>query len=214
MQYSLLDGDIKDSVLSPLAYRLRPKKRSQYVGIEALEQRYPFLKLDVPLSMIIFGPPGCGKTALAHVICHKENIELFTFSAVLSVVAELKKLFQAAEDIIQQHKRVPVIFIDEIHRFNKAQQDALLPHVESGQFILIGATTENPRSSINRALLSRTKIVELKALEFDKSQYIITSAIDGLNDEFSQSDIALMADYSGGDARKALGNLELAINLK
>jgi len=156
MQRSLLDNEDEDSILSPLAYRLRPKQRSQYIGIDDLEQRYPFLKLNIPPSMIIFGPPGSGKTALAHVICHKENIELFTFSAVLSGVAELKKLFQSAQEIIQQHKRIPVIFIDEIHRFNKAQQDALLPHVESGQFILIGATTENPRNSINLAFLSCT----------------------------------------------------------
>ncbi len=214
VQYSLLANEEVDSSLSPLAYRLRPKNRAQYIGIDELETQYPFLKLDIPQSMIIFGPPGSGKTALAHVICQKDDIELFTFSAVLSGVAELKKLFQSTQDCLQQHHKTPVIFIDEIHRFNKAQQDALLPHVESGQFILIGATTENPRSSINRALLSRTKIIELKPLEYNKSIQIISIAAKQLALNFSQSEIELMAEFSGGDARKALGNLELAVNLQ
>ncbi|MFT5662801.1 MAG: putative ATPase [Gammaproteobacteria bacterium] len=179
-----------------------------------MEKKYPFLKSDKPKSMIIWGPPGCGKTTLAQVLCHQEEVELFSFSAVLSGVAELKNLFKAAQATIDCHQRAPVIFIDEIHRFNKAQQDALLPHVESGLFTLIGATTENPRSSVNKALLSRVQIVELKAIGYGQILEILTKAIEKLTDHFEAEEIEMMAEFSGGDARKAIGNLEMARNLK
>ena len=200
--------------MSPLAHRLRPETRADFIGMDRLEDKYPFLKSPRPRSMILYGPPGCGKTTLANVLCIEDDIELFPFSAVLSGIAELKVLFQSARDAIEMHQRTPVIFIDEIHRFNKAQQDALLPHVESGQFILIGATTENPKSSINRALLSRLQIVELKTIDFDDTLQILNSAAAKLDASFDAEVIELIADYSSGDARKAIGNLELAIELK
>lgn len=214
MQNTLFQQDDEDNELSPLAHKFRPTNRADFIGLEALEKRYPLLKSAKPKSMIIYGPPGCGKTTLAHVLCADESIQLLPFSAVLSGVAELKQLFQTAENTIEMYQRTPVIFIDEIHRFNKAQQDALLQHVESGKFVLIGATTENPKSCINKALLSRLQTVELKAIGFQNTLKILAAAIRNLDTEFSQDEIDIMADFSGGDARKAIGNLELAVDLK
>lgn len=214
MQNSLFNTKENVAASSPLAYELRPKERDAYIGLDELEKKYPFLKSEIPNSMIIWGPPGCGKTTLAELVCNRDDVRLLNFSAVLSGIGELKKLFQTAEESLQFDGRMPVIFIDEIHRFNKAQQDALLPHVESGLFKLIGATTENPRSSINRALLSRMQIIELKAIEFQKTVTILLNAIKTLSLSFSDEEVELMAEYSGGDARKAINNLEMAISLK
>ncbi|MCP4487076.1 MAG: replication-associated recombination protein A [Gammaproteobacteria bacterium] len=214
MQQSFFESEDNVTASSPLAYRLRPQHRSEFIGLESLASRYPFLKSPKPTSMVIYGPPGSGKTSLAHVLCASEDIEFLPFSAVLSGLAELKKLFQVAQDTNDLRKRTPVIFIDEIHRFNRTQQDALLPYVESGRFVLIGATTENPRSSINKALLSRLHIVELKAIDHDKTLQILHSVADKLQTDLSADETELIAEYSGGDARKAIGNLELAIKLK
>ena len=164
--------------------------------------------------MVIFGPPGSGKTSLANALCAAEDIEFLPFSAVLSGLPELKKLFQVAQDLNDLRQRTPVIFIDEIHRFNRTQQDALLPYVESGRFVLIGATTENPRSSINKALLSRLHIVELLAIGHDDTLQILQAAASELESDITADEAELIASYSGGDARKAIGNLELALKLK
>lgn len=214
MQETLFSSDSAPASASPLAYQFRPLERKAYIGLDVLEQKYPFLNARFPQSMVIWGPPGCGKTTLAQVLCNDEGIEFFSFSAVLSGVAELKNLFKEARATIEIHRRTPVIFIDEIHRFNKAQQDALLPHVESGLFTLIGATTENPRSSVNKALLSRVQIVELKAINFDQIVTILRDAIEKMSAHFEPEEIEMMAEFSGGDARKAIGNLEMANNLK
>lgn len=214
MQESLFTQPEESLQEAPLPHRLRPKNRSEYIGIHVLEEKYPFLKATKPRNMIIYGPPGSGKTTLATILCSDSNIDLFTFSAVLSGVAELKKLFESAKESIEVFQRTPVIFIDEIHRFNKAQQDALLPHVESGLFILIGATTESPRSSITKALQSRLQIVELQTIDFAKATEIVQSAATKLKVELDEEEVSLMAEYSGGDARKAISNLEMAIHLK
>lgn len=214
MQKNLFNSDTAPKNSTPLAYKLRPQEREFYVGLDNLEKKYPFLTASSPPSMIIWGPPGCGKTTLAHIVSNNENIEFLPFSAVLSGVAELKKLFVQAQAATEVYGRVPVIFIDEIHRFNKAQQDALLPYVESGLFTLIGATTENPRSSINKALLSRMQIIELKTIDFQHTVIILQNAINNLSFTFQDEEIELMAEFAGGDARKAIGNLEMAINLK
>lgn len=145
--------------------------------------------------MIIFGPPGSGKITLATILCNDSNIDLFTFSAVLSGVAELKKLFELAKESIEVFQRIPVIFIDEIHRFNKAQQDALLPHVESGLFTLIGATTKSPRSSITKALQSRLQIFELQPVGFKQATEIVQSAATKLQVDLDEEEISLMAEY-------------------
>ena len=214
MQNSLFSQSDDFTGMSPLAHKLRPETRAQFIGIDRLEEKYPFLKAPRPRSMILHGPPGCGKTTLAQVLCAADDIALFPFSAVLSGVAELKKLFDAAREAVEMQGQTPVIFIDEIHRFNKAQQDALLPHVESGQFILIGATTENPRTSVNRALLSRLQMVELPAVDYQQARQIVTSAAERIDTEFDAETIDLIADYSNGDARKAIGNLEMALELQ
>lgn len=214
MQKSFFENEDIITSSTPLAYKLRPRNGSEFIGLENLEDRYPFLKSAKPTSMVIFGPPGSGKTSLAHVLCASEDIEFLPFSAVLSGLPELKKLFQVVQDTNDMSQRTPVIFIDEIHRFNRTQQDALLPYVESGRFVLIGATTENPRSSIIKALLSRLHIVELQAIDYDDTIQILHSAVRKLETDLSADEMELIAEYSGGDARKAIGNLELALKLK
>jgi len=214
LQRTFFETEEDSAASPPLAYQLRPQNRSEFVGLEDLEKKYPFLESTKPTSMVIFGPPGSGKTSLAHALCASKDIEFLPFSAVLSGLSELKKLFKLAQETNNLRKKIPVIFIDEIHRFNRVQQDALLPYVESGLFVLIGATTENPRSSISKALLSRLHIIELQAMNYDGTLKILWSAADKLKADFDDDEIALIAEYSGGDSRKAIGNLELAVNLK
>ncbi len=215
MQNELFSDDSsKDPKSAPLAYKIRPKQKADYIGFESLVKRYPFLELDIPRSMIIWGPPGCGKTTLVDILAGSDEVTVFRISAVLSGVPELKKNIELAQHEVTVNQKVALIFIDEIHRFNKIQQDALLPHVESGHFILIGATTENPKSSVNKALLSRVQIVELKAIRHESILKILKSAMAKADQEFPDSDLELMATYSNGDARKAVGNFETAVNLK
>lgn len=198
----------------PLAHKLRPEEQKDYIGFEKLVKKYPALNDKTPRSMIIWGPPGSGKTTLANILCCSPEIKLFQISAVLSGIPELKKTVELASHEVEFNGRTPVIFIDEIHRFTKTQQDALLPHVESGRFILIGATTENPRSSVNKALLSRVQIIELTQIGHDAIVQIIEYAMAKTDEDFEDAYIELMAQYSNGDARKAISNLETAINLK
>ncbi|WP_419172989.1 replication-associated recombination protein A [Halobacteriovorax sp.] len=211
MQQGLFNA--KDNKVTPLAHQVRPKSRQDYEGFDALAKRFPFLRGENIPSLIIWGPPGSGKTTLAKVLGSEINANFYEFSAVLSGVADLKKLIQKAQEEARDFQRKSIIFIDEIHRFNKAQQDALLPHVEQGSFILIGATTENPRRSVNRALLSRMKIIELKSFSTDKIRSLITKTIEKLDRKLSQEYIDLICDYANGDARIALGSLEIIYSL-
>jgi len=203
------NSDSKNDATAPLAFKARPQNFDQYFGQEHAFKRYPFLKSNRFPSLVLFGPPGTGKTTLAFLLAENSGKDIYKFNAVLGGVNDLKKLIAQAVEGKQRFGTEAVIFIDEIHRFNKAQQDALLPYVEAGEFTLIGATTENPRSSINRALLSRVQIIELKKL----SEENLLGIIERVSNEFSlplTTDAKhFISDYSNGDARNALNILDL-----
>ena len=167
--------------------------------------------------MILWGPPGTGKTTLAHVIANETNSIFVPFSAVLGGVPELRKIIAAAKDQKSYYGKKTILFVDEIHRFNKAQQDALLPHVEDGTVTLIGATTENPSFAVNSALLSRTRVFDLRPLEADDLRTLIERAladeklgIGHVPHTVDEDAIAAIAENARGDARRALSALELA----
>jgi putative ATPase len=189
----------------PLAERMRPRTISQIVGQAHLTAESSALMRSLaagrPYSMILWGPPGCGKTTLARLVAHACGAEFVPISAVLAGVAELRAAVALAKTN-QNLKRQTVLFVDEIHRFNKAQQDALLPHVEDGTLVLIGATTENPSFAVNGALLSRARVHVLKAVEH------------GLAGKLAQANALIrIAELSDGDARRALILLEIAAEM-
>jgi putative ATPase len=209
---------------SPLAVRLRPQTLDEVLGQEEI------LGPDKPLrraiendslrSLILWGPPGSGKTTLAHVIRRTTSAHFEALSAVLSGVKELKQILEAAALRLRHEGRRTIVFIDEIHRYNKAQQDALLAHVESGDVVLIGATTENPSFEINSALLSRSRVVVLAPLGAEVIQAILRRALEdeerglaSLHPEVSDDALAFLAANSDGDARTALNVLELAVGV-
>jgi len=193
----------------PLAFKARPTKLSGFIGQENVLKRYSFLLKDNFPSIVFWGPPGTGKTTLAFILAQNSDKEIYKFNAVLGGVNDLKKLIKSALELKNSFGKESIIFIDEIHRFNKAQQDALLPHIESGSFTMIGATTENPRSSINRALLSRIQIVELTPLSSDNISTILKNACHEFSITLKDSTLKFIADYTGGDARKALNILDI-----
>jgi putative ATPase len=192
----------------PLASGQRPTEFSNFYGQEDLFKRFPFLKGDEMPSLILWGPPGCGKTTLAGIIANNMQRELFTFNAVLGGVNDLKKLIKDAKEAESFSGKLSVIFIDEIHRFNKSQQDALLPFVENGEIFLIGATTEKPQVSVNRALLSRTRIIELSKLNQSAIVQVLENACANTNLEVPHETIVTIASHVDGDARCALNVLE------
>lgn len=203
----------------PLAERLRPQKLNDIVGQEHLVSGGKIVREMVehkqPTSLILWGPPGSGKTTLARIIANETGAEFVELSAVTSGKADVVKVITQAE----QNRRLgmqTILFVDEIHRFNKAQQDAFLPHVEDGTIILIGATTENPSFEVINPLLSRSRVLVLEPLTKDEIVKIIKKAAkaEKLNlKRLPAKSIDLLAELSGGDARVALGNLELAVQL-
>ena len=216
-QMTLFDNS---RVTTPLASRLRPDSLDDFVGQEHLVGKGKILRQlierDQISSMIFWGPPGVGKTTLASIIAGKTKSEFINFSAVTSGIKEIKEVMNRAE----QSRRVglrTVLFVDEIHRFNKAQQDAFLPYVERGSIILIGATTENPSFEINAALLSRCRVFVLKALEEKELVKLLRHALEspagfgGQNVKITDEAVRAVAAFANGDARTALNTLEMAV---
>ena len=204
----------------PLAGRVRPKTLSEFVGQEHLLgpgcMLRTLIESDRISSMIFWGPPGVGKTTLASIIAGQTKSEFINFSAVTSGIKEIKDVMKQSEDAAMRGIST-VLFVDEIHRFNKAQQDAFLPYVEKGSIILIGATTENPSFEVNGALLSRCKVFVLKPLTTDNIVTLLKHALaspEGFgnnNVQMSEEQIRAIAEFAGGDARTALNTLEMAV---
>ena len=206
---------------SPLADRMRPETIEDFVGqLHILGPDKPLrrqIERDELGSMILWGPPGSGKTTLATIVARKTRSDFVRFSAVLSGIKEIKEVMAAAEKS-RHYGRRTVLFIDEIHRFNKAQQDAFLPYVERGDIVLIGATTENPSFEVNAALLSRAKVYMLSALSTDEVQTLLRRALSdekrGLGAqrvEISDELLRQIAVFANGDARAAYNTLETAV---
>src|SRR5210317_2672955 len=203
-----------NSLSQPLAEILRPKTIDDVIGQDHL------LGDDCPIrnavtsnklpSIILWGPPGVGKTSIAFAIANSVNYEFISLSAVLSGVKDIREAVEKAQFSLDQHQKKTILFIDEVHRFNKSQQDAFLPHVENGLFTFIGATTENPSFEVNSALLSRCQVYTLKALNNESLELILTKLLSflggiSINAEAKQ----FLFDYANGDARRMINLLEV-----
>ncbi len=209
---------------APLAERMRPQSLDDFVGQEALLGQGKLLQgvlaADALPSLILWGPPGTGKTTLAKILARSTSADFVYFSAVLSGVKEVRKIVEQAKKLVQEENRGTIFFIDEIHRFNKSQQDAFLPHVESGLFTLIGATTENPSFMVIAPLLSRCKVLILHPLSKDNLKAVFLRALNDTKNgigkhgfSFTNESLDLLTSLSDGDARKGLNSLDIAASL-
>lgn len=208
----------------PLADRMRPRNLSEFVGQESVVSPGGMLSAMIDTkklsSFILWGPPGVGKTTLANIVANSTNCDWVAFSAVVSGIKEIKNVMATAEALRKIENRQTVLFVDEIHRFNKAQQDAFLPYVENGTIVLIGATTENPSFELNGALLSRMKVFVLNELSIEDVVNILKQALKDSQRGLGENKITvedhylhMLANLSSGDARSALNSLELAVML-
>ena len=205
----------------PLAFRMRPKTLDEYVGQEHVLGKdkilYRTIKADRLSSIILWGPPGCGKTSLAKVISNTTKYKFIKLNAVTAGVSDIKNAIIESENLLMNPSGKCILFIDEIHRFNKLQQDALLPYVENGTVILIGATTENPYFEVNKALISRSMVFQLHPLTDDNIFTVLKRSLereDGLkeyNVKVEDDILRKFAICSNGDVRTALNNLEVAV---
>ena len=210
----------EDDSGQPLAARLRPRTLDEFAGQKHLLGEGKVLRRliegDKIGSMIFWGPPGVGKTTLARIIANRTKANFIDFSAVTSGIKEIKQVMEQAEKSRRFGEKT-ILFVDEIHRFNKAQQDAFLPYVEKGSIILIGATTENPSFEVNGALLSRCKVFVLQALKTEELTGLLRRAMTdprgfgGQDVEISDDILATIAEFANGDARSALSTLEMAV---
>ncbi len=208
---------------APLAARMRPRTLDEYVGQEHIVGPGKLLRRAIQTdklfsSILLWGPPGTGKTTLATIIANTTKSHFETISAVTAGVADLRRLIGEAKERRGMHGTRTIVLVDEIHRFNKAQQDALLPHVEDGTIILIGATTENPYFEVISALVSRSRVFQLRALSDEQTAALLRRALADpergygkLTIEMTDEALAHLVDISGGDARSALNALELAV---
>jgi putative ATPase len=209
---------------APLAERMRPRCLDEVIGqqhlIAADGVLRKMIEIDQLASLILWGPPGTGKTTLARIIARESKAQFLAYSAVLSGIKEIKSVMAAAENYFRKTRRQTIIFIDEIHRFNKAQQDAFLHYVESGVVVLVGATTENPSFEVISPLLSRAKVYVLHPLSVEEVERLLVRALEdaqrGLGSrpvEVSEAVLHQLAVYANGDARMALNALEIAVGL-
>ena len=205
----------------PLAYRLRPTNLEEYVGQEHILGKdkilYRTIKADRLSSIILFGPPGCGKTSLARVISNTTKYKFYKINATTAGVSDIKNVIEETKNFMLNPTGKSILFIDEIHRFNKLQQDTLLPYVENGTVILIGATTENPYFEVNKALISRSMVFKLNPLTQNNVYKILKMSLEkeeGLksyNIKIEDETLKKIADVSNGDVRTALNGLEIAV---
>jgi len=208
---------VSEMSLTPLADRLRPKDFSEFFGQEHLVGPNGVLRKlvekDELVSIIFWGPPGCGKTTLARIIARKSQSHFVQFSAVSSGIDDVKKVVSQAKERKQLYNQRTILFIDEIHRFNKLQQDAFLPYVEDGTIVLIGATTENPSFEVISPLLSRCRVFVMKALSEKDLDKIVERGIKELNLKIENDARSFLIEASNGDARNVLNILEIASKL-
>ena len=198
----------------PLAARLRPKSLTEYIGQSHLLGEGMPLRAALEAynlhSMVFWGPPGTGKTTMAEMVAAHNDADLIRISAVTSGIKDIREAVESAKQNLQQFQRKTILFVDEVHRFNKSQQDAFLPHIEDGTIVFIGATTENPAFELNRALLSRVRLYILEKLSKEEIARVINRAETFLKVTITEAAKSLLSEFASGDARRALNCLELA----